>query len=275
MNRFLRRLLAAAAAVLGLPAAATTHSTDYTDLWYLPAESGWGVNVAQQYDTVFATFFVYGPDRTPRWYVAPAARSVAAPFGRNQFTGRLYSTMGTWFGAPWSLPDYSFADVGSATFDFDSPTTGTVTWTVNGVAATKPIQRQTWGGNVLTGNYIGGLTANGTNCNGVPNGPILIHGELTIGHSNFFNPVFRVDFFTPARQPGTCTFIGNYGQEGRMGRVTGGSWSCQISGVSNPPTGTFQLSQIEANTKGLNARFTGVDQNCTYDGYFGGIRDVL
>jgi hypothetical protein len=57
--------------------------------------------------------------------------------------------------------------------------------------------------------------------------------------------------------------------------VTGGTFSCTITGVSNPPVGTFTLTQIEANTNGLTARFNGADQNCTYDGFFGGVRDVL
>lgn len=50
-------------------AQATTHSTDYTDLWWNSpdnSESGWGVNVVQQGDIVFATFFIYGADGTPR-----------------------------------------------------------------------------------------------------------------------------------------------------------------------------------------------------------------
>jgi hypothetical protein len=270
------RLLAAFAASLAMafPASATTHSTDYTDLWFLPAESGWGVNVIQQYDIVFATFFVYAADGTPRWFVAPDTRSVASAPGQNTFTGRLYSTTGTYYGSPWA--GTSNADVGPVTFSFTSATTGTVSYTVNGVPVTKSIVRQTWRGNLLTGNYIGGTTANGTNCrNGVTNGPILIHGELTIGHSNFFNPTFRVDFFTGAGAPGTCTYTGAYSQEGRMGRVNGGTFSCQIQGVANPPAGTFTLTQIEANTKGLSARFNGSDQFCDYDGYFGGIKDVL
>lgn len=277
MIRSFRRLAAAAVASLSLAAAASTHSTDYTDLWYWPAEDGWGVNVVQQYDTIFTTFFVYGPDGTPRWYVGPAVRSVASAQGQNQFTGQLYSTLGTHFAAPWSPAAHSVQPVGTVTFNFNTPTTGTVTYTVTGLpAVTKSIVRQTWAGNVLTGNYIGGLTAMGSSCGGgVNNGPILIHGELTIGHSNLFSPVFRVDFFTANGQAAQCTFTGTYGQEGRLGRVTSGTWSCQIQGATNPPAGTFELSQIEANTKGLNARFTGADQNCTYNGFFGGIKDVL
>ena len=273
MNRFVRRSLACLATAFALPAAASTYSTHYTDLWYLPSESGWGVNVAQQYDTIFATLFVYGPDGTPRWYVAPATRAVGTS---GQFTGPLYSTLGTSFALPWNPSSLAATEVGSVTFNFSSPTTGTVNYTVSGVAVSKSIVRQTWGGNVLSGNYIGGISANGTGCrNGVANGPILIHGELTIGHSNFFNPSFRIDFVTGNGSDASCTFSGTYSQEGRLGRVSGGSWSCQIPGVSSPPQGTFTLSQIEPTTNGLNGRFNGADQNCNYDGYFGGIKDVL
>jgi hypothetical protein len=275
MSRYLSRLLASIAAALALPAAATTHSTDYTDLWYLPAESGWGVNVIQQYDTVFATLFVYGSDGTPRWFVAPATRSVASPAGENLFSGPLYSTIGTFYGSPWGGPTMN-TQVGAVAFAFTSPTNGAVSYTVNGVSVTKSIVRQTWAGNFLSGNYIGGLTANGTNCrNNVPNGPILINGELTIGHSNFLSPVFRIDFRAANGGQGTCTFTGSYTQEGKLGRVNSGTFSCTIQGVTNPPVGTFTLTQVEANTNGVTSRFVGSDQNCNYDGYFGGTKDVL
>lgn len=276
MNPFHSRLLPLLATVLALPAAATTSSTDYTDLWYRgESESGWGVNVIQQGDIIFATFFVYGSDGTPRWFVLPDGRSVASSPGQNQFTGALYQTQGTFYGSPWGGPPAN-TQVGTATFSFNSPTTGTLTYSVSGVNVTKSIVRQTWRGNTLTGNYIGGLTANGTGCrNGVPNGPILISGRLIIGHSNFFNPTFRVEFNNANGQPGVCTFNGGYAQEGKLGRVSNGTWSCTITGISNPPVGTFTLTQIEANTNGVTARFNGADQNCNYDGYFGGARDVL
>ena len=275
MKTPLRFLAALTAAAFALPAAATTSSTDYTDLWYLPAESGWGVNVIQQGDVVFATFFVYGSDGTARWFVMPDGRSVASSPGQNSFTGSLFQTQGTFYGSPWGGPTLN-QTVGTATFSFTSPTSGTVNYSVNGVNVSKSISRQTWRGNTLTGNYIGGLTANSTGCrNGVSNGQALIAGDLTIGHSNFFNPTFRVDFANASGQPGVCTFTGGYVQEGKLGRVSGGTWSCTISGVSNPPVGTFTMTQIEANTNGITARFNGADQNCNYDGFFGGVRDVL
>ena len=273
MNRFLSTLLATLSLAAAVPAAATTHSTDYTDLWYLPAESGWGVNVIQQGDVIFATFFVYGQDGSARWYSVSEGRSVASSPGQNTFTGNLYETRGTFYGSPWGGAPL-INTVGTATFTFTTPTTGLLAYTVNGVAVSKTIVRQTWRGNTLTGNYAGGVTANGTGCrNGVANGPIAITGDLSIGHSNFFNPTFRVEFQNGSGQPGICNFGGSYVQEGRLGRVTG-TWSCQVTGAGTLQ-GTFTFSQIEANTNGITGRFNGSDQNCNYDGFFGGVRDVL
>src|SRR5688572_16110895 len=87
MKRLLRRLLAIAATALTLPAAASTLTPHYTDLWWLPTESGWGVNIIQQYDTMFVTIFVYGADNQPHWFVGPAVRTVGA--SQSQFTGPL------------------------------------------------------------------------------------------------------------------------------------------------------------------------------------------
>jgi hypothetical protein len=64
---------------------------NFQDLWWRsPAgsESGWGLNVAHQGDTVFATWFTYGANGNGVWYVLPAgARTGRAPT-RARFTGR-------------------------------------------------------------------------------------------------------------------------------------------------------------------------------------------
>ena len=73
MTSLFRRLFATIAATfaIALPASATTYSIDYTDLWYAgQSEAGYGLNVVQQYNTIFATLYVYGPDSQPRWYFA-------------------------------------------------------------------------------------------------------------------------------------------------------------------------------------------------------------
>ena len=99
---FLRRFAAAAFASLAfaLPASATNFSTDYTDLWFNPSESGWGVNVIQQGNTLFATLFVYGTDQSPRWYVASGLVASSSTV----FSGQLFQTTGPYFGAAWTAP---------------------------------------------------------------------------------------------------------------------------------------------------------------------------
>lgn len=272
MTQTLRHYAAAALASLGfaLPASATTFSTDYTDLWYnAPAESqaGWGVNLIQQNEVIFATLFVYGTDGTPRWYVGS---NVSATSGTS-FTGPLYSLTGTYFGAPWAgvTPP---VQVGTISFTFPTATTGTLNYTVGNVSVSKNIVRQSFRFDVLTGNYIGGTTARGSACGG--NGGILISGELSVTH-NQPNINMTVDFVNNVGQQGQCTYAGSYSQTGSIGAINNGTFNCAIGGVNNALVGTFSVAEITNSRNGFNGRYTGQDQFCATTGFFGGIRDVF
>ena len=64
---------------------------NFTDLWWDPAESGWGLNIVQHSSgVIFATWFVYGSDGTPVWYVAPDVRTLEG----SSFQGSVYRTTG-------------------------------------------------------------------------------------------------------------------------------------------------------------------------------------
>ncbi len=271
MTKTLRLYAAAILASLGfaLPASATTFSIDYSDLWYnFPAESqpGWGINLIQQNEIIFATLFVYGTDGTPRWYVGPSTASN----GANSFTGQLYSVTGSYFGASWT--GATGTPVGTITLSFNSDSTGTLTYQVGNVVVTKNIVRQSWRNDSLTGNYIGGTTARGASCGG--NGGILISGELTVTHSSPSISMF-VDFVNSANQSGRCTYTGTYSQVGSIGAINGGSFNCTIGGVNNALFGTFSVAEVTNSRNGFNGRLTGQDQFCAYTGFFGGIRDVF
>ena len=41
--------------------------TIFTDDWWNPNESGWGLIVAHQQNFMFATFFIYRADGSPYW----------------------------------------------------------------------------------------------------------------------------------------------------------------------------------------------------------------
>lgn len=67
-----------------------------TDLWYNPAESGWGANIVQQNDIMVVTLFVYSPTGEPTWYVASDVRATGEDKNGlpNLFGGKLYRAHG-------------------------------------------------------------------------------------------------------------------------------------------------------------------------------------
>ena len=286
MTRILRLAAAAFLAALAvLPAQATTYSTDYTDLWYNPNESGWGLNLIQQYQTMFGTLFVYDATTAPHWYVASDLEP-SSNGSTTSWQGTLYTTTGPYFGATSFNPaSVTNTVVGTMTINFTSDTTATLLYSINGAVVSKNVIRQTFRGNVLTGNYLGGLTAQGTNCHGsfngvtITNGPILIFDVLTATHTNTQSSPsqvsFRVDFQPDANNnpQSSCTFSGSYTQSGKLGSIASGSWNCVVKG-QNANQGSFTMSQIEASTNGFNGKFQGSDQFCTYNGYFGGLHDI-
>jgi hypothetical protein len=77
----IRRIAPAAFLVLTIAtphADASTDSTEITDQWWNPAESGWGVNVVLQNNVAFLTFFVYDTAQNPVWYTAVGYRTTNA-----------------------------------------------------------------------------------------------------------------------------------------------------------------------------------------------------
>ncbi len=264
MIRTLRSFAAAVVLTSGFaaPASASTFgSVDFTDLWWNPAESGWGVNVIQQGDTLFATLFVYGADNSARWYVGSALRSS----GGGSFSGTLYQTTGPYFGTSFNPGAVGLTTVGSMTFNFGSDSSGSLNYDVSGVAVSKSIVRQSFASNNLSGNYLGGLI--GTNCSSAPQG-ILIFNELAVSHSGS-SLTMTVDFFTAGGTAARCTFSGGYSPSGRIGSASG-SYSCTTGN-----SGSWSMGNIDAGPNGFSATFSGQDQFCSYNGRFGGVRDVI
>lgn len=280
MTHPLRRLLAlfALGIAFAMPARATTYSIDFSDIWWNAAESGWGINVIQRSDIIFATLFVYGPDNTARWYSATLRPVNPQPSGLTRFSGALIRTTGPWFGTPVFNPNtVTVAPVGNITLSFNSPVTGQLQYDVDGVQVFKEITRQPFGTENLTGQYVGGMYAIASQCqNPNNNGPGYITGVITVTQPTIDNQLrsnFRVDFFAGGIAS-TCVFSGPYQQLGKMATVSNGSFSCTV-GNQNSSAGTFTMTALDAQVNGFHANFTGGDQFCNYNGRFGGIRDVV
>ena len=255
MTSFCRRIIAAALVACGfsMPAAATTSGIDYTDIWYNPAESGWGINLIQQGSTLFATLFVYQADRTPHWFVASEMNASGAGF-----SGALLQTSGPGYTGPWT-GGVTAPAVGSISVNFSGSNAGTLQYTANGVTVTKQIQRQSFRANALGGFYYGGFVAH-TNCT-PPSA--AVQGQFRVDHTGG-TPVTIV---LPSQGNVVCTLNGTYSAQGRLATVTGNSSCLGIAG-------TFTISELDASKNGMNGVFTMSDTNgCTYNGYFGGTRD--
>jgi hypothetical protein len=118
----------------------TVDANNYTDLWWNPGESGWGINVNHQGNTIFATLFTYDEGGAPMWLVM--SEGLRQSDGAYQAT--LYRSTGPAFNATAFL-GANVVPVGSMRLVFTGASQGTLTYTFNGTKVTKAIARQVFG----------------------------------------------------------------------------------------------------------------------------------
>lgn len=249
-----------AIAAVSSPAWSTSFSTDQSDLWYIPAESGWGIQFVQRGSVIFATMFVYDQFNIPIWYVA-TMNSV----GSFTWSGDLLLTSGPWFGTvPFNTNAVTFRRVGTMRWVASSVTTGSLTYSVDGVPVAKTLVRQLLVLDNFSGHYGGGIHQTATGCSNPGfNGTIENIGVLNITQNG---AAITLQSF-PLNGP-SCSFPGTLTQAGQMGDVTG-SYAC-----SDGEFGTFHLFEMQVNITGLTGRFTSSSSNppgCQSTGWFGGL----
>jgi mono/diheme cytochrome c family protein len=114
--------------------------TNYQDMWWNPAESGWGVNIVHQNSTLFATLMTYDLAGNSLWLVM----SQGLPQGDGSYLGDLYRANGPAFNAQPFTPITAgnLAKVGTMRFTFTDGITGALAYTVDGIPVSKSITRQ-------------------------------------------------------------------------------------------------------------------------------------
>jgi hypothetical protein len=255
----LRRLAALAALLASLSAHATTFSSDTTDLWWNPSESGWGMNIIQQGGVQFITLFVYGANGEATWFVGPDTEYVSATNGIAVFTGPLYQTTGPVFSGNFNPTAVNAKQVGNITLTLTTLVSGSVSYSVNGTVVVKNVQRQTWVIDNLAGNYLGAAT-------GVYSGACSATGyqeepaSLAVTHNN---TAITMTLATASR---TCTYTGTYEQDGRMGSDIG-SFTC-----TNGTSGTFGIVEMQGSPTGILMRFTTTASGCAWQSLYAGAR---
>lgn len=117
---------------------------NFQDLWWNPAESGWGINLTHQGNIIFATLFTYDANGKGQWLVMSRGEKQAPVNNHLVFSGTLYRTTGPVFNTvPW-IP-IAIMPVGNMRLEFSNGNSASLTYDVNGISVTKQIQRQVFG----------------------------------------------------------------------------------------------------------------------------------
>jgi len=109
---------------------------NYTDIWWNPSESGWGMAITQQSSTMFLAWYVYDGSAKPMWYVATCTVSGTS------CSGDLLRTTGPAFGATFDASQVHAFTAGTISINFSDPNNAAISYTVNGVSASKTVTRQ-------------------------------------------------------------------------------------------------------------------------------------
>jgi hypothetical protein len=263
--RLLKSILAVCVACFTALGHAATATTDFSDLWFNTNEEGWGANVIQQNNVLFITLFVNNASNAPVWYVASAVTQVASTGTTVNFTGPLYQTTAPYFGGAFNEANVTNRQVGTITFSASQISLATLTYSVDGVNVAKQVTRQTWRAENIAGTYLGAVSGTWSSCGGPRNGYQESFVTLTVNQDNLAITM-RED---GAGGSYSCTYNGNYTQDGRLGMITG-NVLC-TDGVNQ----TFIASEVQGGIQNLSMRlvatqFTG--GSCTFSGRIGGMR---
>jgi cytochrome c553 len=119
-----------------------TPAFDITAMWWVPAESGWGMSAIQSTSNkVFCVIYSYGADNKATWFVLPDITWTTP----SSFNGTLYQTAGPVFNSvPFDPARVVATAVGTLTLNFSDANNASLRYTVNGVTVTKSITRQTF-----------------------------------------------------------------------------------------------------------------------------------
>jgi len=250
MKRFLLTFLL-------LTASAQAVAVDYTDIWFNPSESGWGLNVVQSDTFLFMTFFIYGADNKPTWFTAQVNQDSSG-----NFNGTLYATNGTYYLIPWA--GVTVAAVGTASFQPTGPYTARLVYIVNGVGTvTKTIQRQPLTTIIVGGSYTGGVTIARSLC---ANGAIAtVTANISI--SQPLNNVGPTSVGLARADGVSCTFVGPMTQRGKLYQMSSATYSC-----SNGLNTTANLDELSATAHGIEGTWSAnAQEGCLETGTFAGV----
>jgi len=226
---------------------------NYTDGWWVPSESGWGVSILQLGNSMALMFYIFDEDRQPVWYRGVATN--ASNPGR--FEGQILLDTGTSYREPVFGPIPGAPTVvGTVSL---TPTTlydAQLSYTINGTTSTKQLTRISFSPERFDGVFSSVVTAriNGCQKNGDLSGAVLANATL-----NGSDLTLSLD--TQNVQGGSCVIGGTFVQKGRLGQVANGTYLC-----SDNTSGSVNIDGWETSNGSFSALITTSSGGCTESG---------
>ena len=251
----------AAASFLAPPAHSTSFSTDQSDLYYIPSESGWGLQLVQRGSVIFATLFVFGPGGATTWYVA-TMNFVSG----STWIGDLYTGTGPYFGTvPFNPANVVARKAGTMTWVAQTLGTGTLSYVADGVAVTKNVIRQTLVVDDYNGTYLGAFHFTTTGCTDMSNNA---SGEIPLMTITVTQTGQSISIGISFLGIAGMTISGMLSQSGQFGTVLG--TYTDTTGDS----GTASVSALNVQTNAMAGTFSqsSAVEGCQTVGYFAGMR---
>jgi hypothetical protein len=110
-------------------------ANNYQDWWWNPAQSGMGLNIGQQNDTIFVAWFNYGDDTKASFL------TMGGVLNGNTLTGPLLRNTGPVPGPNYNPALVKQTTVGTATITFNTNNDATLTYSYDNKGGTMALQR--------------------------------------------------------------------------------------------------------------------------------------
>lgn len=225
---------------------------NYTDGWWVPSESGWGVSILQLGSSMALMFYIFDEDEQPVWYRGVATNSSNPA----RFEGQMLKDTGTPYREPVFGPIPGPTVVGTVSLTPKTLYDAQLSYTINGTTSTKQLTRITFSPERFDGVFSSVVTAriNGCQKSGDFSGAVLANATL-----NGSDLTLSLD--TQNVQGGSCVIGGTFTQKGRLGQVANGTYIC-----SDNTTGSVNIDGWETSNGSFSALITTSSGGCTESG---------
>ncbi len=143
----LKRFFHAVAIFVSLAFAGAASANKYSDWWWNPTQSGQGLNVGQQGETLFIAWFTYDNNGDSMWV------TMSGDVVNNAVSGDVLLFTGPKLGTPYDASKVANTKIGTARLTFTSLYTARFEWALSGGSGNMDVQRFTFKPLAYAGTY--------------------------------------------------------------------------------------------------------------------------